>query len=179
MSRIGRMPIPVDSAVKVKIADGTVTVQGPKGTISRTVPAGIGVSLDENTINVTRKDDSKSQRALHGLTRALLNNAVNGVHQGFVKDLEIHGVGYRAEVKGKDVNLALGYSHPVVFPIPEGITISVEKNTRITISGCDRQQVGQVAADIRKLRPPDVYKLKGIRYAGEQLRKKAGKAAAK
>ena len=178
MSRIGRQPIPVDAAVKVKIDGSTVTIQGPKGTISRSVPEGISVSFEDATIQVARSDDSKPQKSLHGLTRALLANAVAGVHQGFSKDLEIHGVGYRAEVKGKNVNLALGYSHPVIFPIPEGIEIKVDKNTRLSVSGCDRQQVGQVAADLRKLRPPDVYKLKGVRYQGEQLRKKASKAGA-
>ena len=178
MSRIGRMPIPVDAKVKVTLADDMVTVQGPNGTLEQRVPSGIDVKFEDNTLSVHRRDDSKSQRALHGLARALLANAVQGVHEGFKKELEIHGVGYRAEVKGSDLKLALGFSHPVVFPIPEGIKIAVEKN-KLTVSGANRQQVGQISADIRALRPPDVYKQKGIRYADERLRKKAGKAAAK
>jgi len=128
---------------------------------------------------VRRNDDSKRQRAMHGLARALLANAVHGVSQGFSKDLEIHGVGYRAESKGRSVIFHLGYTHPVEFPVPDGIEVQVEKNTRLTVAGHDRQQVGQVAADIRALRKPDVYKQKGIRYAGETLRKKAGKSGVK
>ena len=142
------------------------------------VPAGIAVKVGDGVATVERKDDSKSQRALHGLTRALLANAVHGVTQGFAKNLEIHGVGYRAVIKDNVVNFSLGYTHPVEFPIPEGIEVKVDKNTRLEISGFDKQQVGQVAAEMRALRPPDVYKLKGVRYAGEQLRKKAGKTGA-
>lgn len=179
MSRIGKQPIALDAKVKVSIDGSAVSVQGPKGTLVQNVPAGISVAQEEGELVIRRTDDSKSQRALHGLTRALLANAVRGVTQGFTKELEIHGVGYRAEIAGKNLKLTLGFSHPVEFPIPEGIQIAVDKNTRISIAGHDRQQVGQVAADIRKFRPPDVYKLKGIRYAGEQLRKKAGKTAAK
>ena len=179
MSRIGKQPIPLVSGVKVAIDAGTVSVQGPKGSISQALPRGISAAIEDQQLLVKRQDDSKSQRALHGLSRALLANAVRGVTEGFAKELEIHGVGYRAEVKGKILNLTLGYTHAVEFPIPEGVQISVEKNTRISVSGFDRQQVGQVAADIRAKRPPDVYKLKGIRYAGERLRKKAGKTAIK
>lgn len=178
MSRIGRQPISLESGVKLDIGKGQAEVSGPKGKLSVPIPAGIGVKLEDATVHVDRKDDSKSQRALHGLTRALLANAVNGVTKGFVKKLEIHGVGYRAAVKGKFVNFSLGYTHPVDFPIPEGIEVKIEKNTQLEVSGFDRQQVGQVAADMRALRPPDVYKLKGVRYADEQLRKKAGKTGA-
>ena len=178
MSRIGRMPVPVEGGVKLQIAGDHVDVQGPKGSLTIPVPQGISVKMEDGVAHVARKDDSKPQRALHGLTRALLANAVHGTVKGFLKELEIHGVGYRAEVKGKFVNFALGYTHPVEFPIPAGIEVKVEKNTKLAISGFDKQQVGQVAAEMRALRPPDVYKLKGVRYAGEQLRKKAGKTGA-
>ena len=173
------MPIGVASGVKVAIEEGNVSIEGPKGRLEQTLPRGIRATLEDDRIVVERRDDSKRQRALHGLSRALLANAVHGVSQGFQKLLEIHGVGYRADVSGNMLKLSLGYSHPVEFQIPEGLEVSVERNTRITVRGCDRQQVGQVAADIRTLRPPDVYKLKGIRYADEMLRKKAGKTGAK
>jgi len=179
MSRIGKLPIPLDSAVKVSIESRTVSVKGPRGELSQELPLGITAEIEEQTLFVRRRDDSKNQRALHGLSRSLLANAVLGVNKGFVKNLEIHGVGYRAEQAGSMVKFSLGFSHPVEFPVPEGVKVTIEKNTRLSVSGCDRQQVGQVAADIRRLRPPDVYKLKGIRYAGEQLRKKAGKTGAK
>jgi len=178
MSRIGRQPIPLTSGVQVAIDGATVSVKGPKGQLSHTLPPGIGAAVDQGQLSLTRRDDSKRQKALHGLSRALLANAVHGVSQGFSKDLEIHGVGYRAETTGKSVKFSLGYTHPIDFPVPPGIQITVDKNTRLTVSGCDRQQVGQVAAIVRALRPPDVYKLKGIRYAGERLRKKAGKTGA-
>jgi len=164
--------------VKLEIGKGQTAVQGPKGKLIVPVPAGIAVKFEGGTATVERKDDSKPQRALHGLTRALLANAVHGVTEGFAKKLEIHGVGYRAVVKGKVVNFSLGYTHPVEFPIPEGIEVKIEKNTRLEISGFDKQQVGQVAAEMRALRPPDVYKLTRVRYAGEKLRKKAGKTGA-
>ena len=180
MSRIGRLPIKIESAVQVSLETGKVSVKGPKGQLEHGLPRGITAKIEDGELRVSRRDDSKRLRSLHGLTRALLANAVQGVNQGFSKKLEIHGVGYRADVSGKVLKLALGYSHPIEFPIPEGIEILVEeRNTRLTVSGRDRQQVGQVAADIRSLRKPDVYKLKGIRYAGEQLRKKAGKTGAK
>lgn len=178
MSRIGKMPIEVPDSVKVTIDGATVRVEGPKGKLEQELPRGISIKREDKTLVLERSDDSKGQRALHGLARALVANAVNGVGEGFTKNLEIHGVGYRAEMAGKAVKFSLGYSHPIEFPVPEGISISVEKNTALSVSGCDRQQVGQVAADIRSLRPPDVYKLKGIRYTGEQLRKKAGKTGA-
>lgn len=179
MSRIGKLPIPLASGVKVTLADGAVTVQGPKGTLLQPLPDGITAELDGPKLMLRRKDDSKRQRALHGMARALLANAVHGVTQGFRKDLEIQGVGYRAQLSGRAVSFNLGYTHAIDFPIPEGIQIAVDKQTRITVTGFDRQAVGQVAANIRALRPPDVYKGKGIRYAGEVVRKKAGKTGAK
>jgi large subunit ribosomal protein L6 len=180
MSRIGRLPITIESAVQVSLETGKVSVKGPKGQLEHGLPRGITAKIEDGQLLVSRRDDSKRLRSLHGLTRALLANAVQGVDKGFSKKLEIHGVGYRADVSGRVLKLALGYSHPIEFPIPEGIEIVVEeRNTRLTVSGRDRQQVGQVAADIRSQRRPDVYKLKGIRYAGEQLRKKAGKTGAK
>jgi large subunit ribosomal protein L6 len=180
MSRIGRLPIKIDPAVEVRVGERRVSVKGPKGQLEHALPVGITAALEERVLRFARRDDSKRQRALHGMARALVANAVLGVHQGFTKNLEIHGVGYRADVAGRTLKLSLGYSHPVEFPLPEGIQVAVEdRNTKIRVSGCDRQQVGQVAADIRALRPPDVYKQKGIRYAGEHLRKKAGKTGAK
>ena len=178
MSRIGRMPIPLAKEVKVSIDASMVSVKGPKGNLETTLPGGIEAEVQEQNLVVRRKDDSKKQRALHGLARALLANAVTGVTRGFSKQLEIHGVGYRAQVKGKVVTFTLGYTHPIEFPVPDGIQIAVEGN-KIIVSGADRQQVGQVAADIRAFRKPDVYKLKGIRHTGERLRKKAGKSGVK
>jgi len=179
MSRIGKQPIGIESGVKISIADRAVSVQGPKGNLTHELPQGISAELDDEQLCLKRSDDSKQQKSLHGLARALLANAVHGVARGFVRDLEIHGVGYRAEVAGKIVKLTLGYTHPIEFTIPAGVEVSVDRNTRIKVSGCDRQQVGQVAADLRALRPPDVYKLKGVRYADERLRKKAGKSGVK
>jgi large subunit ribosomal protein L6 len=179
MSRIGRLPIPLQTGVDVSIDGSRVSVRGPKGQLEQSLPRGIRARKAESTLVVERKDDSARQRALHGLSRALLANAVNGVVTPFSRTLEITGVGYRADVAGSTLKLAIGYSHPVDFTIPKGVQVQVEKNTRITISGCDRQLVGQVAADIRAVRPPDVYKHKGIRYADEVLRKKAGKTGAK
>jgi large subunit ribosomal protein L6 len=177
MSRIGKLPIQIASGVKVTVDGADVSVQGPKGQLSQSLPNGITVAVDGERIEGRRRDDSKAQRALHGLSRSLLANAVEGVSRGFSKKLEIHGVGYVAEMKGKNVNFKLGYSHPILYPVPDGIEVKVDRNV-LTVSGCDRQQVGQVAAEIRDLRRPDVYKLKGIRYADEALRKKAGKAGA-
>jgi large subunit ribosomal protein L6 len=176
MSRIGRKPIPVPSGVKVQIAPAAIEVQGPKGKLSIRVPRGIHFEQKDGTLLAVRESDE--QRALHGLARALVANAVRGVTEGFKKELDIVGVGYRAEVKGKNVVFALGYSHPIEFPIPEGLQIAVEKQTRISVTGADRARVGQAAADIRALRPPDPYKQKGIRLVGERLKKKAGKAGA-
>ena len=179
MSRIGRLPIPLAGGVKVQLDDRVVTVAGPKGTLTQPLADGITAELQDDRLLLKRKDDSKRQKALHGLMRALLANAVNGVAKGFSKDLEIQGVGYRAQLQGQTVTFNLGYTHPVDFAVPAGIQIAVEKQTKVTITGIDRQQVGQVAAEIRSLRPPDVYKGKGIRYVGEVVRKKAGKAGAK
>jgi large subunit ribosomal protein L6 len=177
MSRIGNKLIPVPSGVKVQIKDGSVEVQGPKGKMSVAVPRGIQFEQKDGTLIAKR--ETEEHRALHGLARALVANAVMGVTQGFKKDLDIVGVGYRAEVKGKNVVLALGYSHPIEFPIPEGIQIVIEKQTHLAVSGADKNRVGQVAANLRRLRPPDPYKQKGIRITGERLKKKAGKAGAK
>jgi large subunit ribosomal protein L6 len=177
MSRIGNKIIPVPSGVKIQIKDSAIEVQGPKGKMQIAVPRGIHFEQKDGTL--TAKRDSDEQRALHGLARALVANAVTGVTTGFKKDLDIVGVGYRAEVKGKNVVLALGYSHPIEFPIPEGITITVEKQTHMVVSGADKNQVGQIAANLRSLRPPDPYKQKGVRITGERLKKKAGKAGAK
>lgn len=177
MSRIGNKLIPVPSGVKVQIKDGVVDVQGPKGKM--TVPLPRGIQFEQKDGTLIAKRESEEQRALHGLARALVANAVTGVTQGFKKDLDIVGVGYRAEVRGKNVVLALGYSHPIEFPIPEGIQIAIEKQTHMTVSGADKNKVGQVAANLRRLRPPDPYKQKGVRITGERLKKKAGKAGAK
>ncbi len=179
MSRIGRLPIALVPGVKVTVGNDMVTVQGPKGALTQPLPPGISAETEGDRLLVKRKDDTKRMKALHGLSRALLANAVNGVSKGFSRELEIQGVGYRAQVAGKVVNFALGYTHPIDFPIPDGIQIAVDRQVRITVSGADRQQVGQVAAKIRALRPPDVYKGKGIRYVGEVVRKKAGKTGAK
>jgi len=178
MSRIGKKPIPVPSGVKInKLADGRVEVQGPKGKLNVLVPQQIKLEQKDGVLNALRFSDEHA--ALHGLARALLANAVHGVTQGFKKELDIVGVGYRAELKGKVVSFALGKSHPVEFPIPEGIQIAVDKQTHLIVSGADKAQVGQVAADLRSLRPPDPYKQKGIRITGERLKKKAGKAGVK
>ena len=177
MSRIGRKPIPVPSGVKIALQDGKVDVQGPKGKLTIAVPRGITFAQKDGVLTAQR--ETEEHRALHGLARALVANAVHGVTTGFKKDLDIVGVGYRAELKGKIVAFALGKSHPIEFPIPEGIQIAVDKQTHIVVSGADKGKVGQVAADLRALRPPDPYKQKGVRITGERLKKKAGKAGAK
>jgi len=179
MSRIGKLPIAVVAGVQVQVDGPNVAVVGPKGKLAQVLPRGISAEVAGGALVLRRSDESKSQRALHGLSRALLANAVHGVSAGFSKQLEIHGVGYRAEVAGGVVKLTLGYTHAIEYAVPPGIQISVEKNTRIAVSGCDRQRVGQVAAELRGLRPPDVYKQKGVRYVDERLRKKAGKTATK
>jgi large subunit ribosomal protein L6 len=176
MSRIGRKPIVVPAGVKIQITPTLIEVQGPKGKLSVNIPRGISIEQKGSELHAIRESDEHA--ALHGLARASIANAVTGVTQGFKKDLDIVGVGYRAELKGKVVNFALGYSHPVEFPVPEGIAITVEKQTHLTVSGADRGRVGQVSADIRALRPPDPYKQKGIRITGERLKKKVGKAGA-
>jgi len=177
MSRIGKQPIPLPSAVKVNVLEGLVEVQGPKGKTVTAVPAGITCKVDGGILVVTRLEDTKQGRAFHGLTRALLANAVRGVSEGYKKELDIVGVGYKAALDGKKLNLSLGFSHPVEFPIPEGITITVEKNTHLTVTGHDRQQVGQVAAQIRAYRKCEPYKGKGVQYSDETVVRKAGKAA--
>ncbi len=177
MSRIGRLPIPVPSGVEVQIDGREVTVKGPKGTLMHTVAEPIEIERDDDgTLKVERPNDERQNRALHGLSRTLVANMVIGVTDGYSKTLEIVGTGYRVQAKGGDLEFALGFSHPVVVPAPEGITFNVEAPTRFTVSGVDKQQVGEVSANIRKLRKPDPYKGKGVRYQGEQIRRKAGKA---
>ena len=178
MSRIGRSPIPLPSGVEVSVADGRITVRGPRGTLEQALPPDMTVRQDDGVLLVERPDDARQHRALHGLTRSLVNNMVVGVTAGFTRDLEIVGVGYRATAQGPNrLELALGFSHPVVVEAPEGITFEVPAPTRISVRGNDKQTVGQVAADIRSIRKPEPYKGKGVRYAGEVVRRKAGKAA--
>lgn len=179
MSRIGKLPIPVPAGVEVKIDGSVVSVKGPKGSLSHTVAAPITVALEENTVVVTRPDDERNSRSLHGLTRTLISNLVTGVTTGYSKGIEIVGTGYRVTAKGSDIEFALGYSHPIYVKAPAGITFTVEGNTKLTVSGIDKQQVGEVAANLRKLRKPEPYKGKGVRYAGEVVRRKAGKAGKK
>jgi len=179
MSRIGNKVIPVPSGVKINIGEGQVEVQGPKGKLSSSVPAGIQFELADGRLVAKRSAESKQLRALHGLARSLVANAVKGVTDGFQRELEIVGIGYRAEVRGKSVVFSLGFSHPIDFRIPSGINITVEKQTKLVVSGIDKQRVGQTAATIRSLKKPDPYKNKGIRYAGETLKKKVGKTGAK
>ena len=177
MSRIGRLPIPVPSGVDVQIDGREVTVKGPKGTLSHTIAEPIEIVRgDDGTLQVARPNDERANRALHGLSRTLVANMVTGVTDGYTKTLEIVGTGYRVQARGSDLEFALGFSHPVVVPAPEGITFTVEAPTRFSVSGIDKQLVGEVAAKIRKLRKPDPYKGKGVRYAGEQVRRKVGKA---
>ena len=178
MSRIGKSPIPVPSGVDVTVADRSVTVKGPKGTLARRLPPDISVRQDGDQLVVERPDDEREHRALHGLTRSLVNNMVVGVSEGFVRELEIVGVGYRATSQGPDrIELQVGYSHSVPVRAPDGVTFEVPAPTRIAVRGYDKQLVGQVAADIRKIRKPEPYKGKGVRYAGEVVQRKAGKAA--
>ena len=175
MSRIGRLPITVPSGVEVKIDGENVAVKGPKGELSHVVASPITVSLEEGTLSVTRPDDERESRSLHGLTRTLISNMIVGVTDGYEKQLEVIGTGYRVLAKGSDLEFALGYSHPVPVKAPEGITFTVAGN-KVTVAGIDKQRVGETAANIRKLRRPDPYKGKGVRYAGEVIRRKAGKA---
>lgn len=177
MSRIGRKPIPIPSGVQVRLGAGQVEVQGPRGRLVVPVPAGIRFEQHDGTLVALRQDEG--DKARHGLARALVANAVLGVTQGFRKELEIVGVGYRAELKGRTLILYLGYSHPIEFPIPEGIDIAVERQTHLVVSGADKALVGQVAANLRRLRPPDPYKQKGVQIVGEVLKKKPGKAGVK
>jgi large subunit ribosomal protein L6 len=178
MSRIGRSPIPVPSNVTVTLDGASVTVKGPQGQLARQLPTGISITQEGDELVVTRPDDERRHRALHGLSRSLVANMVSGVTEGFSKELEIVGVGYRAIARGPgSLELALGYSHPVMVDAPEGVTFEVPVPTRIVVKGIDKERVGQVAADIRKLRKPEPYKGKGVRYAGERVLRKAGKAA--
>lgn len=177
MSRIGNAPITIPSGVDINLSGSDVTVKGPKGTLEHTIPDTIGMELEDGTLTVTRQNDERQSKALHGLTRSLLNNMVIGVSEGFRKDLEIIGVGYRANAKGKDaLELALGFSHPVNVKAPEGIEFDVPEPTKIGVIGIDKQMVGQVAAEIRAYRKPEPYKGKGVRYVGERVIRKAGKA---
>lgn len=177
MSRIGRKPITVPAGVEIKIEPELVTVKGPKGALSERVSRDMSISQDGDTLTVTRPTDRGEHRALHGLTRSLVANMVEGVTEGYAKTLEIQGVGYRAQLKGKDLELALGYSHPVSIAAPEGIEFEVPQPTRVIVKGISKQAVGEIAANIRKQRPPEPYKGKGIRYEGEYVARKVGKRA--
>src|SRR5450432_3705354 len=176
MSRIGNKAVDIPAKVKVNIgADGAVAVEGPKGKLSWNLPRSIKGKVEDNRISIVREAETRSVKALHGLTRSLVHNMVLGVSEGFTKQLEIEGVGFKAAVQGSNLNLSLGFSHPVLFPIPPNIKITVTENTKILIQGADKKTVGQVAADIRRFYPPEPYKGKGVRYAGEQIRRKEGK----
>jgi large subunit ribosomal protein L6 len=179
MSRIGKKPIPIPKGVTVKVAPDAIEVQGPKGKMRQAVPPGILFAQEDGALTARLERDDAGLRKFHGLARSLVANAVTGVAEGFKKELDIVGVGYRAELKGTQVHFALGYSHPVVFDIPAGIDIAVDKQTHVVVTGVDRQLVGQVAANIRRMRKPDPYKQKGVRYTGEVLKKKVGKTGAK
>ena len=179
MSRIGKLPIEIPKGVKINFVDSVLSVQGPNGKLSRLIMPCVTLNITETSLEVTRNDEATSSRAAHGLTRTLINNMVTGVTKGFQTDLEINGVGYRAEVKGKELVLSLGYSHPVNFPIPEGIAIEVEKMTKLSVKGYDKEMVGQTAAKIRSFRGPEPYKGKGIKYANETILRKAGKTGKK
>ncbi len=176
MSRIGRAPVSVPDGVKVTLNDGSVSVEGPKGKLMTTVPERISVKVEGKELKVSRASDLPGDRALHGLTRALIGNMVEGVSQGFRRVLEINGVGYKAEVSGQNLNLILGFSHPIAFPLPPGVTAKVDRQTLITLESCDKQALGQTAARIRSLKAPEPYKGKGIKYQEEVIRRKAGKA---
>lgn len=176
MSRIGKQPIPIPSGVQVTVDGRSVTVKGPKGELQRDVHPDVGLQLEGDTLTVTRQTDEPMQKALHGLTRALLANMVTGVETGFAKTLELQGVGYRAQQQGKAIQIAVGYSHPVDVKPPDGIELEVEGNNKIFVRGIDKELVGRIAAEIRSIRPPEPYKGKGIRYEGEYVRRKAGKA---
>jgi len=176
MSRIGNKAVEIPDKVKIAIDNaGSVSVEGPKGKLSWTLPRGIKGDVKENRVSLVREAETRSLKALHGLSRSLVNNMVEGVSQGFTKNLEIEGVGFKAAVQGANLNLSLGFSHPILFPIPKEIKITVADNTKLTIQGIDKKLVGQVAADIRRFYPPEPYKGKGVRYAGEQVRRKEGK----
>ena len=177
MSRIGKKPIPSPTGVKINVSNGTVSADGPKCTLSQPVPSGLKAAVENNVLTISRDSDDRRLRALHGLTRALVANMVTGVKDGFERKLEIVGIGYRAQMQGKAIQLALGYSHPVIFPLPEGITAEIDKQVGITLRGADKALLGETAAKLRSLRKPDPYKGKGIKYAGEVIRRKVGKKA--
>ncbi|MDP9405048.1 MAG: 50S ribosomal protein L6 [Actinomycetota bacterium] len=177
MSRIGKQPVPIPDGVDVSLSGTTLTVSGPKGTLTQEIHPAVTVTVADGEVRVTRDDDEREHRALHGLFRSLIANMVVGVTEGYTRNLEIVGVGYRAAASGTGLTFQMGYSHPVEFPAPEGITFAVASPTRISVSGADKQLVGQVAANIRAIRKPEPYKGKGIRYAGEQVRRKSGKAS--
>jgi large subunit ribosomal protein L6 len=177
VSRIGRMPVKIPAGVQIQIDGKTVRVRGPKGELTRTFTADLSFHREADVLQVKRGSEDRQLRALHGMARAMIQNMVTGVHQGFSKELQLEGVGYRAEIKGSDLVLSLGFSHPVVVKAPQGISFAIDEKARIiTVKGADREQVGQVTADIRKIRPPEPYKGKGLRYVGEHVRRKAGKA---
>ena len=178
MSRVGKSPIAVPNGVTITREGDSIRVKGPKGTLAERVPSPIAIEIGDGEVKFERPDDRKDSRALHGLARALVANMVKGVSEPFVKELEIQGVGYRADVSGKTLKLLLGFSHPVEIPVPDGLVVSVDRNVIVKIEGINRQQVGQFAADLRSLRPPEPYKGKGIRYVGEHIRRKVGKAGA-
>ena len=179
MSRIGNKAISFPEKVKVTVQGAAVSVEGPKGKLEWSLPLGITAKVEDSAVIVERADESRQLRALHGTARSLINNMVIGVHEGFKKDLEIIGVGFRAAVKGKNLDLSLGKSHPIIHPIPEGLTVKVDKNTSVSVEGIDKQQVGQFAAEVRSYYPPEPYKGKGVRYVGEYVRRKAGKSVGK
>jgi large subunit ribosomal protein L6 len=177
MSRIGKKPIPVPDGVKIQVDNGVVRAEGPKGKLMQPLATGMTAQLDGKVLTITRGDDSRTARALHGLTRSLVANMVNGVKDGYERKLEIVGIGYRAQLQGKNIQLALGYSHPVIFPLPDGITAEIEKQVSVTLKGADKALLGQTAAKLRALRKPDPYKGKGIKYSDEFIRRKVGKKA--
>jgi len=176
VSRIGKLPVTIPSGVKVAVDSSGVRLEGPKGKLQATLPPGVDVKVEGNVVRVERRNDERKSRAIHGLTRKLIANMAHGVSQGFSRVLDINGVGYRAEVKGQEIHMTLGYSHPVVFPLPAGISASVERQIIITLTSADRQLLGETAAKIRSLRPPEPYKGKGIKYREELIKRKAGKA---
>ena len=179
MSRIGRLPVALPKGVSVTVSPGSVEVKGPKGTLSTPLPPGISCKVDDGGAVLSRATDTKREKAFHGMARALLANAVKGVSAGFSRELEIEGIGYRAQIQGKKLEMALGFSHPVVYAVPSGVEIAVDQKAgRITVTGTDKQRVGQVAAEIRGFKPPEPYKGKGIRYVGEQVKRKVGKTGA-
>jgi large subunit ribosomal protein L6 len=176
VSRIGKLPVAIPAGVKIAVEGGAVRLEGPKGKLRASVPSGVDVKVEGNLLRIERQTEDRKIRALHGLTRKLIANMTQGVSQGFTRVLDINGVGYRAEVKGQEIHMTLGYSHPVVFPLPAGVTAAVERQVIITLSSADRQVLGETAAKLRSLRPPEPYKGKGIKYREEIIKRKAGKA---